>query len=183
MLVGLVGLTLWLWSSGNGTDVYDLDGGVVDPLAGKAAATVLVFVRSDCPISNRYTPEVQRLAARFMPQGAAFWLVYVDPGQGPASIRRHLREYGYSLPAAHDPDHVLVHRTGAKVTPQAAVFNADGVLVYSGRIDDRYIDFDQARNKAQRHEVEEVLKAVLAGEPVEMAWAPAVGCFIADLKR
>jgi hypothetical protein len=40
---------------------------------------VLVFVRTDCPISNRYAPELRRLQDRFAPRGMAFWLVYPDP--------------------------------------------------------------------------------------------------------
>src|SRR5262245_16712154 len=56
----------------------DLGGKPVDPLklsAGKI--TVLVFFRTDCPIANRYAPEIAKLSERF--RGAArFWLVYPE---------------------------------------------------------------------------------------------------------
>ena len=47
--------------------VFDLDGRLVDPLALPAGtrAHVLVFTTTDCPISNRYAPEIQRLAAAY----------------------------------------------------------------------------------------------------------------------
>ncbi|NIS31800.1 MAG: hypothetical protein GWO04_18425, partial [Actinobacteria bacterium] len=39
--------------------VRDLDGSRVDPIAGGGApVTVTLFVDSDCPVSNRYAPEV-----------------------------------------------------------------------------------------------------------------------------
>ena len=74
--------------------VTDLDGHPVDPLAGPAPVTVLVFVATDCPISNRYVPELGRLRARFEPAGVAFWLVYPTAEESPAAIVKHLREFG-----------------------------------------------------------------------------------------
>ncbi|HVG86104.1 MAG TPA: hypothetical protein VM820_16370, partial [Vicinamibacterales bacterium] len=45
--------------------VVDLDGRPVNPLRvpAEARAHVLVFTTTDCPISNRYAPEITRLAA------------------------------------------------------------------------------------------------------------------------
>ena len=61
--------------------VLDLEGRAVDPLdAPGATAVVLIFTRTDCPISNRYAPEVRRLYERFHDRGVRFWLVYPDPG-------------------------------------------------------------------------------------------------------
>ncbi len=42
--------------------VIDLAGKAVDPFAvARGKAVVLIFVRTDCPISNRYAPVIQRL--------------------------------------------------------------------------------------------------------------------------
>ncbi len=52
--------------------IPDLDGRNVDVLAGAGTkATVLVFVGVDCPISNRYAPELERLEREFSPRGIA----------------------------------------------------------------------------------------------------------------
>src|ERR1043166_4081682 len=56
--------------------VYDLDGRVFDPFQEKGAAIVFIFVSNDCPISNRYAPEVKRLHEKFHPKGVVFWLVH-----------------------------------------------------------------------------------------------------------
>jgi hypothetical protein len=63
--------------------LLDLDGHTLDPLAGAAArASVFLFTPTDCPISNRYAPELHRIRNAFAPRGIAFLLVYVDPSQG-----------------------------------------------------------------------------------------------------
>lgn len=162
-------------------EARDLDGRTVPALAADAV-TVLLFTRTDCPISNRYAPEVRRVHEEYAGRGVELRLVYVDPDQDADAIRRHLDEYEYDLPALLDGDHELVALAGATVTPEAAVFDRDGTLVYRGRIDDRYVDFGTARAEPTRRDLRLALDAVLAGREVETPTTRAVGCFIADLE-
>jgi AhpC/TSA family len=171
--------------SSPGLSLVDLDGRPLDPFAGPAAATVFLFTRTDCPISNRYAPEVRRLHAAFSPRGVAFWLVYVDPDEPVEAIREHLADYRYPIPALRDPGHDLVKRTGARVTPEAAVFlpgEPGPRMVYRGRIDDRWVDFGKSRAAPDRRDLETVLSDVVGGRRVTPTTMPAVGCFIADLR-
>jgi hypothetical protein len=55
-------------------------------------------------------------------------------------------------------------------------------LVYSGRIDDRYVDFGKARQAASTHDLEAAIANTLAGKPVAQARTRAVGCYLTDLK-
>ena len=155
----------------------------LDPLQTPGAhATVLIFVRTDCPISNRYAPEIQRIAARFSSQGVKFWLVYADPSETADSIRKHLADYHYDLGVLRDPKRLLVKAAKARVTPEAAIFLPNRKLAYHGRIDDRYIDFGKARNAPTTHDLEAALEAVIAGKPVPSEATRAVGCYLADLQ-
>jgi thiol-disulfide isomerase/thioredoxin len=162
--------------------VYDLEGRLSDPFVGAdGKPLVLLFVRSDCPISNRYAPDVQRLHRRFREQ-VAFLLVYVDPDESRDTIQRHLGEYGYSLEALRDPRHELVRLTGVRVTPEAALFAPGGHLLYRGRIDDRYSDFGQRRLEPSSRDLEEALERVAQGKLGRTVTTEAVGCFISDLQ-
>ena len=139
-----------------------------------------IFTRTDCPIANRYAPEIQRLHRAFAPQGVAFRLVYLDAGEPVEAIRTHLREYGYDIPALRDPRHVLVSLTGARATPEAAVFTAERRMVYRGRIDDRYVDFNKVRASPTQHDLRDVVTGAPRGHAVRPRTTDAVGCFIAD---
>jgi hypothetical protein len=163
----------------------DLAGHPVNPLpaAGEGPA-VLVFVRTDCPVANRYAPELRRLQDRFAPSGVRFWLVYPDPAEKPPAIRRHQRDFGLAFRALRDPQHELVKATQATVTPEAAVFVAgpDGPrIVYRGRIDDRYVDFGRSRPAPTTRDLRDVLQALAAGSSVAPRTTTAVGCFIPPL--
>jgi hypothetical protein len=159
-----------------------LDNQPVNPFDAPAnvKAIAFLFVSVDCPISNRYAPHVRRLHDRFAPQGVLFWLVYPNPAESADTIRRHLQEYGYPVEALRDPRHELVKIARATITPEAAVFDRKGQLIYRGRVDNRYVSLGVERPKATRHDLEEALAAMLAGRPVDPAATQAVGCFIAD---
>ena len=166
--------------------LIDLDGRPADPLETPGArVTVFVFTRTDCPVSNRYAPELTRLHARFARAGVAFWLVYADPTETVEGMRRHVAEYRYPFGALRDPQHTLVARTQARVTPEAAVFAAEPSgprLVYTGRIDDTYASLGRKRATPTSRDLEQVLEALLAGETVASRTTPAIGCFIPPLR-
>jgi len=154
----------------------------IDPFGDAAKkAVVLLFTRVDCPISNRYAPEVKRIYDRYNARGIAFYLVYPDKTMTAAEMEAHRREYGYPMPAVADPAHELVAKAGARITPEAAVF-VGGKLVYRGRIDDRYVDFGQSRLAPTRYDLDDVLAAVLAGKPAPFHETKAIGCAIDDLR-
>lgn len=171
-----VPLAIGLWLS---AAVHPFD----DPAA---RAVVLLFTRTDCPISNRYAPEVKKVYEKFAREGVRFYLVYVDKDETLAAIDKHRADFGYPMPALQDSKHQWVARVGAKVTPEAAVFVPSGKkdfrLVYHGRIDDRYIDFGKTRREASVNDLWNAIEASLAGRPIPQAETKAIGCYIADLR-
>lgn len=178
----LVGLTL-----AQTPLVIDLDGNRVDPLRadGAVAATVLVFLRTDCPIANQAAPEIERARREFGERGVRFWLVYLDPHEPVSRIRKHLEEYALQAPALRDPEHSLVQLTGVTRTPEAALFvhgKGTARLVYRGRLDDRYLDFGRRRPRPTRYDLREAIAAALDGRLRTLRTTPAVGCEIADLR-
>jgi hypothetical protein len=164
--------------------VVDLDGRAVDPLTVRdARAHVLVFTTTDCPISNRYAPEIKRLAEVYGGRGVRFWIVYPVPGDTPETIRAHVSQFGLNLPVARDTAFTLVKRTGVSVTPEVAVIVPGGEMIYRGRVDDRYVDFGVDRPAPTTHDLDRALANLLAGKPVAPKTTQAVGCILADLLK
>lgn len=185
ILPGILTASLYTFSvtSGRAQEIgFDLAGNAVDPLnAANGKAVVLVFVRADCPVSNRYAPLIQKLSEEYA-QRAQFWLVYPDKKEDAELIRQHDREYRYKIPALRDPRHALVKLSQVQITPEAAVFDRHGRLVYHGRIDDLYVDMARSRRAATTHELDDAIHAALSGKNLTLATKPAVGCYISDLE-
>jgi hypothetical protein len=147
---------------------------------GGARVVVLFFATTDCPISNRYAPEIERLDHAYAGRGVRFWWVYPDQTDDAAAIAKHRKDFGITGTLFPGRPAQAVEMAHARVTPEAAVFVAeDGRLreVYHGRVDDRYIAIGQERPQATRHDLEAAIQAALAGKPVP-AGGPAVGCAI-----
>src|SRR5258708_22026609 len=132
----------------------------------------MIFVRTDCPISNRYAPAIQQLSARNGGK-AVFFLVYRGKKDPANSIRKHDREFGYALAALRDPQHILVKQSQAQITPEAAGFQAHRPLVYHGRIDNLYEDFGHARKSATTHELSRALESAIARKTLHNHATPA----------
>lgn len=160
---------------------FDLGGKRVDPFkASHGKLVVLLFVRTDCPISNRYAPEIQRMSAAHSAM-AQFWLVYPDRSETAQQIRAHDKDYGYSLPALRDPEHTLVKASEVTITPEAAVFTTEGRLIYHGRIDDWFVEMGRARSAPTTHDLEEAIETAAKNPKASLPSAQAVGCYISDL--
>jgi thioredoxin-related protein len=157
------------------------DGKDDDPwIAARGKVVVLIFVRTDCPIVNRYAPEIQRLRDAHVAD-AAFWMVYPDRKETSEVIREHQRAFRLTLPVLRDADRRLMKRAEVSVTPEAAVFDAKGRLVYHGRIDNWFEDIGRARPAPTTHELADALAAARSGHPQSLPSVPAVGCYLSDL--
>jgi thiol-disulfide isomerase/thioredoxin len=163
-----------------GLRIKDVQGREFAPfnLDGKRAS-VFIFLTYDCPISNRYAPEIRRIAQAYRGKDIRFYLVYVDQDAGVEKIETHLREYGLSeIPAIKDANHELVKSTGVTITPEVAVIGKQGEIFYRGRIDNLYAELGKPRRQVTQRELRDALDAVLKGREVDVPRTKAVGCFI-----
>jgi thiol-disulfide isomerase/thioredoxin len=159
--------------------IRDIDGRELHPMHPAGRAEVLFFVTSDCPISNFYAPEIQRICGEYRGKGVSCALVYVDSEMDTAAVRKHLNDFRYaSIPAILDIRHTLIDAAGATVTPQAVVIGHDGKVRYSGRIDNFYAGLGKPRRQATTHDLRAALDEMLAGKPVTTPKTEPVGCFI-----
>lgn len=161
---------------------YDLHDKPVAQLAtSRAQAVVLFFIATDCPISNRYAPEIDRLEKEFAGRPVAFWLVYPNATETPEGVLHHQTAYSLSGATLVRPSQWFVAQTQATITPEAAVLVSSGTgwrTVYAGRIDDRYVDIGRERPRATRHDLEDAVEAILTHQPVVPPGGPPVGCGI-----
>jgi len=145
-----------------------------------AGAVVIFFVTTDCPLSNGYAPEMNRIEETYGPRGVRFYAVQGDTTIPDREVRQHARDFAYRFPVLLDPRQVLSRHTGATITPEAAVLSAGGSVLYLGRIDNRVEDFGKTRLQATEFDLRDALDAILAGQPVPHPRTHAIGCSITN---
>ncbi len=105
----------------------DLNGHPITDLAPAGArAVVLFFAASDCPISNRYIPEVLRLAKQFEPLGVRVWFVYPNPGDDAKVVRAHDLAFAIAASTALDTRQTLTRMAQATITSGGSDFCSPG---------------------------------------------------------
>jgi thiol-disulfide isomerase/thioredoxin len=155
---------------GRGQSPFKLDG---------QAAAVLFFIQQDCPVSNRYAPEIARIVNEYQPKKIRFYLIYIDPTVETQQIEAHLREFNLpDIPVIHDARRSLVAATGVSVTPEVAVVGKRGEILYRGRINNLYEALGKPRRIVTERDLRNALDAILQNRQVPIARTQAIGCYI-----
>jgi peroxiredoxin len=145
--------------------------------------TVLVFLGTQCPISNSYAPALKRLFDTHPGADVDLLGVHCDPDVSPEIAQTHAGEYELRFPLVLDHDQRLAQACGVKAVPTAIVIDAGGRLLYRGRIDNRFVALGQRRPEATVFDLQRALESALAGQQPDPSTTEAVGCPLPLLRR
>ena len=141
---------------------------------GEKRAFVLVFITRQCPVALRYLPEAKRLAKTYAERGVQFVIVDVDAERDITGMAAFALEH--DLPTVvQDAQGVCAQALGIRRTPEVAVLDAERVLRYRGRIDDR-IRLGGAKPEAKRRDLALALDQLLAQQKIAVSETPVDGC-------
>jgi peroxiredoxin len=152
----------------------DAGGTLVDLAAAKGhKARVVIFMATQCPVSNAYNGRMAALATEYAARGIAFYGVNSNRQETAAEVAEHARTHGFSFPVLKDEGNVQADRFGAEHTPEVYVFDAEWKLRYHGRIDDA-----RDESAVTQRDLRSALDALLAGKSVPTPETKAFGCTI-----
>jgi len=154
-------------------DLEEQEVDVLDP--GEKKAVVLFFVSPYCPTSNTFGPAMKKIAESFG-KDFAFFSIHSDTSVSDQDRATHAEMMEITHPVLEDSDQALAKKLGATITPEVFVIDAEGAVLYQGRINDLYLGPTQKQQEATRHDLKEALEAIRAGEEVAVAKTEAIGC-------
>ena len=132
------------------------------------AAVVVAFLSVVCPYSNSHEEVLREMDARYGPKGVLLVGINSNRTETAEEVAAHARLRGEAFPIMKDAGNKVADLFGARVTPEAFVFDAEAKLRYRGRI----------RSKIGATDLQDALEAVLAGRSVKTPVAKAFGCSI-----
>lgn len=143
-------------------------------LRGKSG-TVLIFVSTQCPVSNAYNSRMEQLAREYRARGVNFVGLNANAAETPEMIKQHASENKLTFTILKDKGNKIADRLDARVTPEVYFLDSVGKLVYRGRID----NLDPRRGgEPTSQDLRSAIDATLAGKRVERSEALAFGCKI-----
>lgn len=144
-----------------------------------AAALALCFVTRRCPIARRYLPELVRLEQAYRARGVRVAVVDATPDPDVLATAAFGQELDLPLPLVKDERGLAAGALGVTRSPEVALLDAQGVLRYRGRIDDR-VRLGGARAEPTRRDLVAALDELLAGggPAVSVPETPVDGCLL-----
>ncbi len=175
---------LAIGAKGPGFNLKGTDGRMhaLESVAGPKG-TAVIFTCNECPFSKGYEDRLIALAKTYQPQGVGFVAINANdpkivPGDGFEFMVKRAQDKGLPYPYVLDETQAIATAYGARVTPHIFLLDAQGTLVYRGRVDDSL-----EQDKVKSRDFAAALDALVSGKPVQVAETKAFGCSVKYAKR
>jgi len=142
--------------------------------------TLVIFSCNHCPYVKAWEARLVAIGNDAVRRGVG--VIAINPNDPAvfqeddfAAMTERAKARGYGFPYVVDAGASRLARAfGATHTPEAFLFDSNGVLVYHGAIDDNVED----ASKVTRHYLGEAIDAVVAGSRPAVSESKAIGCSI-----
>jgi thiol-disulfide isomerase/thioredoxin len=156
--------------------VIDIDGQPRTMGNAQKKATVIVFLGTQCPISNRSIPILNDLAKSHSADPVDFFAVVSDPTISRKDAADYRDSYKIGFPVIFDAAGTIAAQLHPTVTPDAFVLDQTGTLRYSGRIDDSFAALGKVNQVVKAHDLNDAIIALLNDQPIANPKTEAIGC-------
>ena len=145
--------------------------------------TAVIFTCNECPYSKGYENRLIALAKDYQAKGVGFVAINsndpkIVPGDGFEFMVKRAEEKNFPYPYVFDETQEIARAYGARVTPHIFLLDAQGKLVYRGRVDDSLEE-----PKIKSRDFSAALNAMVSGQPVKVAETKAFGCSVKYAKQ
>lgn len=136
--------------------------------------TAVVFLATDCPISQKYIGELKHIDSLFHTKISIKGVIPGNVKQ--EEIDQFISEYQINFPVVTDTEYKLVKKYRATITPEVFLINDRNHIYYQGAIDNWFFDLGKYRQHITEHYLIDAIKAVLEGQSPVVKKTESVGC-------
>jgi peroxiredoxin len=135
--------------------------------------TVLIFISTQCPVSNGYNGRMEKLAQDYKARGVSVVGINANAPESLDDIKNHAAQNNLTFTILKDAGNKVADQLGATNTPEVFFLDASGKLVYRGRIDNA-----RSGQSISSNDLRDAIDATLAGKAVVNSFVRAFGCSI-----
>ena len=141
-------------------------------------AIVYFFMVPDCPFAQFYTMSISQVYSQYYNKEVQFYGIVPGDLYSLKEINEFKTNYNFIPEILIDKTYSLSKKYDVKVVPQVVVTDIEGVVLYSGKIDDQAIQAGQKKYQPTKFYLLDALKNTLSDKPVVVKKTNAVGCYI-----
>jgi len=136
-------------------------------------AVVVMFIATQCPVSNSYNSRMAQLYQDYKGKGVTFLGINSNKQESVDEIKGHAKSNKLDFIILKDLNNVVADKFNASFTPEIYVLSSNSEILYHGRIDDGRRESD-VKSKDLRTALDEIL----SGKKVSVSETKAFGCSI-----
>lgn len=136
-------------------------------------AIVIMFVATECPVSNAYNSRMEKIYKEYKDKGITFLGINSNKAESVSDIKSHANKNNLTFPILKDEKNIIADKFKASFTPEIYVLNSSFEVIYHGRIDD-----SQRENEIKSQDLKQALDEILSGKKVSQPKTKAFGCTI-----
>jgi peroxiredoxin len=136
-------------------------------------AIVIIFIATECPISNAYNSRMEKIFRDYDKKGIAFLGINSNKEEFIDRIKEHAEENDLTFTILKDEKNIIADKFEASFTPEAYVLNSNFEILYHGRIDN-----SRKESEVVSKDLENALDEILTGKEVSKKETKAFGCTI-----
>jgi peroxiredoxin len=141
------------------------------------SGTLIFFTCNHCPYVVGSEARMKDLFAEITPRGISMVAIHSNetadhPTDAFPFVIERMKEMGFGWLSLDDGQQFVAKEYGATRTPHYFLFDKQGVLAYTGRMDNSPRD----ATRAETNELRDAIDDMLNGRPVRLAQTDAIGC-------
>jgi len=141
-------------------------------------AIVFLVQGNGCPIVRNAAPRFEEIRELYSKNGIEFFMINSNLQDNKLSIKEEAEEFGYKSDILIDETQLIGSSINYERTGEVFVVDPKSwKIIYSGALDDR-LTYENQKEFATKHFLEDALLNVLNNEPVELPKTKSLGCLI-----
>ena len=158
-------------------DAMDKEHSLKD-LSHEKKATVVMFISTQCPVSNEYNERIIALHNDYKEQGVQFIGINSNRNESVEEIAEHNKTSKFDFVVLKDLGNEIADKFKARRTPEVYLLDEKRILRYRGAI-------DNSQKDPETHYLRETLDLVVTGEeiPDDRKTTKAFGCTIKRIRK
>jgi peroxiredoxin len=140
-------------------------------------AIVVMFIATQCPISNDYNNRMAKIYESYKGKDIAFLGINSNVQEDIEEIKEHSKKNKFNFPVLKDEGNIIADKFNASVTPEIYILDSNFEILYHGRIDD-----SRKGDNIRNDDLKTALAEILEGKEVSNKRTKAFGCTIKRVK-
>lgn len=152
---------------------------VVTAQQAESSKSVYVYIAFSevCPLCVEMVPTLKSMIQK-NERWCEFTFVLTNSNVNKQKLNKLLKEFPTKPKLVYDSTKTVSKRFGFTVTPEVVVENDANEIVYSGAIDDRFVEFGKSKKHSIVPYLSNVLNEIFDGKTPQIVSTKAFGCYI-----